>query len=1011
MPDAIDVSATINSHKTGAAQIKFILWCTLLIASDGYDFGVLGNIGPSVIADWHIDRASYGWVVSIGVVGLMVGSLCFGMLADKIGRRKVIITGGFMFGLFTLISAWSSNVYELAALRFLAAIGMGAVNPTVIAYVAEYAPVPRRAMAITLTLFGFTGGGALASYIISRILIYYDWHMVLIVGGIIPIITGFLLIRYLPDSVLLQLAIWGGRDREIAALLSRMYPRETFSPEARYFVPGRKIIDLPVRTLFRPQHITATLTIWIVGIANGISIFFLGTWLPYLITSSRSVSCAGGDCRDSLNQWGGVVGAIPGDPVARPLWSDRGIRHLRVGGVRDGRPRLLRQFRGDDHALLLPGRVHGDRWPVRPCRPARHGLSHRNPFHRHRLGDRNPANRRLHRAVRGGHVDRSEVIDPHLVRYRRRGRARRRAVIWRAGLFAAGADRQRLVGIAGSTDGAARANELKSTRPVVERKETLRRYDYILIGAGSAGCVLANRLSEDANVSVLLLEAGGQPELSSSAAHSVGLQERARRSAVQLEYQTAPRLVGGRQVPLPRGKLLGGSSSINGTLYVRGHPRDYDQWRQMGLEGWSYADVLPYFKRSETNWRGGGTYHGGSGPLTVTPIDTTDQLFEATKQAAMAAGHAFSLDHHADQPEGMSRSEITTRHGRRASTARAFLRPVRHRPNLTVETKALATRVLVEGGTAVGVEYDHQGEHRKVFAEREIILCGGTYNSPHLLLLSGIGPADELRALGIAPILDLPGVGRNLTEHARVTMEFRTHERIGFDRVLRLDRLAVALTRWAVTGRGPLAQQAVTGTVLLRTRPELERPDIQILLVPTVATARIWFPGLISPCEPGIACLVVLLHPESRGEVVLRSTDPTVLPAVRLNLFQRRPDLATLREGVRATRAIYHSQPLAGLIEREVRPGDAAISNEAIEAYCRINAATSHHAVGTCRMGIDNGAVVDSRLRVRGIERLRVVDASVMPTIPGGNTNAPTIMIAEKAADLIRGRQQPPAEV
>jgi MFS transporter, AAHS family, 4-hydroxybenzoate transporter len=309
MPDAIDVSEAVNSHKVGAAQIKFILWCTLLIASDGYDFGVLGNIGPSVIADWHIDRASYGWVVSIGVVGLMMGSLCFGMLADKIGRRKVIITGGFIFGLFTLISAWSSNVYELAALRFLAAIGMGAVNPNVIAYVAEYAPVPRRAMAITLTLFGFTGGGALASYIISRILIYYDWHMVLIVGGIIPIITGFLLIRYLPDSVL-QLATWGGRDREIAALLSRMYPRDTFSPEARYFVPERKIVDVPMRTLFRPQHITATLTIWIVGVANGISIFFLGTWLPYLMHQA-GLSVPQAVIANSLNQWGGVVGAIP----------------------------------------------------------------------------------------------------------------------------------------------------------------------------------------------------------------------------------------------------------------------------------------------------------------------------------------------------------------------------------------------------------------------------------------------------------------------------------------------------------------------------------------------------------------------------------------------------------------------------------------------------------------------------------------------------------------------------
>jgi MFS transporter, AAHS family, 4-hydroxybenzoate transporter len=309
MAEAIDVGAAIDARKVGAAQIGFIAWCAFLMASDGYDFGVLGNIGPSVIADWSIDRAAYGWVVSAGVVGLMAGALLFGIIADKWGRRAVIIAGTFMFGIFTLISAWSTNPYELGALRFLAGIGMGAVNPNAIAYVAEYAPVRRRAMAITLTLFGYTGGGALASLIIARILQVSTWHTVLIVGGVLPIVTGLLLVRFLPDSVL-QLAAWGGRDRQIADLLVRMYPRDRFPSDARYFVIERKASGMPVSALFRRQHIVATLTMWVVGIANAIAIFFLGSWLPYLVhQAGLSVSAA--VVVNSLNQWGGLAGAIP----------------------------------------------------------------------------------------------------------------------------------------------------------------------------------------------------------------------------------------------------------------------------------------------------------------------------------------------------------------------------------------------------------------------------------------------------------------------------------------------------------------------------------------------------------------------------------------------------------------------------------------------------------------------------------------------------------------------------
>ncbi len=531
-----------------------------------------------------------------------------------------------------------------------------------------------------------------------------------------------------------------------------------------------------------------------------------------------------------------------------------------------------------------------------------------------------------------------------------------------------------------------------------------RDYDYIVVGAGSAGCVVAARLSEIPDISVLVLEAGGRDD---HIRLRIPLAFRTVRNDPRFNwnYTTEPEpQLDGRRVILPRGKVLGGSSSINGTLYVRGHPRDYDLWRQSGLEGWGYADVLPYFKRAETNFRGESRFHGGSGPLTVTLIDTTHQLFEAHRNAAAAAGHPFSEDHHASQPEGFSRSEVTTGRGRRASTARAYLHPAEGRPNLSVETRAMATRLLVENHRAVGIEFARDGQLYRVRARREVILCGGTYNSPQLLMLSGIGRADHLREIGINPVLDLPGVGRNLSEHARSMMEWHLREAGGFHTVLRLDRLTFEVVRWTLTGRGPLAQQAIAGSVMLRTRPELERPDIQLLFVPAVSDAKVWFPGLSRPQPSGLGCMPVLLHPDSRGEVTLRSTDPATPPAIRLNLFKERSDLVTLRAGVRAARAIYRSQPLAGMIEREVAPGDGVELDEAIEAFIRRTAATSHHAVGTCKMGKDANAVVDARLRVHGMDGLRVVDASVMPTVPGGNTNAPTIMIAEKAADMILER-------
>ena len=537
----------------------------------------------------------------------------------------------------------------------------------------------------------------------------------------------------------------------------------------------------------------------------------------------------------------------------------------------------------------------------------------------------------------------------------------------------------------------------------------MSEFDYVIVGAGSAGAVIANRLTADPKVSVLLLEAG---EWSGELLMKMPLGAHLMRHPhLSWGYMSEEIPFLGRPLPLPRGKAVGGSSVVNAMAYSRGHAKDYDQWRQMGCEGWGYADVLPYFRRSERSWRGEDKYHGGSGEMGVSRGGIPGRLYEETVAAAKALGYQESPDLHGDIPEGFSIPEFTHWKGRRASTAEAFLKPIRRRPNLTIRTGALANRLIFEGKRAVGVEYAHDSQVKTARASREVVLCGGTYNSPQLLMLSGIGPAEALREVGIEPVLDAPGVGRNLSEHASFFIAYRTKRPISLLRHLRWDRLVVNLAHWWFLGGGPFSVQATTAHAQVRTRPELERPDVQIFFNPSRMDARPWFPGLQPMQEDQINALAVLLHPDSRGWMTLRSADPRDPPKIFLNLFAERSDVETIVKGLRIARQVFQTGPLAGLVAEEIMPGMQVQTDAQFEAYLKQVCLVSHHPVGTCKMGHDPMSVVDPQLRVHGVEGLRVADASIMPTVPGGNTNAPAIMVGEKAADLIRGTSLPPAEI
>jgi choline dehydrogenase len=533
----------------------------------------------------------------------------------------------------------------------------------------------------------------------------------------------------------------------------------------------------------------------------------------------------------------------------------------------------------------------------------------------------------------------------------------------------------------------------------------------VIVGAGSAGSVLAARLTEDPGTRVLLLEAGGGAD-KFLIRMPLGMMKAMFKPELTWRMMTEEEpTLDNRRLFLPRGRLLGGSSSINGMVYMRGHSADYDRWAQLGCRGWSHADVLPYFRRMERSWRTDNADYGHDGPLPITKNNTQYLLHDELMQSIANAGFPVTDDIHNGAEEGGSLVELTIdERGRRASTYETYLKPAQQRSNLAVVTGALTRRVLVDQGRATGVEYEVGGEIRTAKAAREVILCGGAYNSPQLLMLSGIGPAQHLADKGVPVLLDAPGVGRNLGEHPRVPLEYAANGPLTFVNQLRFDRAARAVLQWQLFGTGPFARQLNSANPMLRTDQRLAQPDIQLFSNPVKLTAHLWFPGWIKSPPHCFSADVILLHPQSRGWVQLKSPDPHDLPAIRLNLFDQQADLATARAGLRLARQIYATEPMAGLIARENIPGATVQDDAAIDAHIRATAGTTQHPVGTCAMGTGPNAVVDPELRVRGIAGLRVIDASVMPDVPGGNTNGPTIMIAEKASDIIRGRSLPAAE-
>ncbi|MFC4913202.1 GMC family oxidoreductase [Actinomadura gamaensis] len=527
-------------------------------------------------------------------------------------------------------------------------------------------------------------------------------------------------------------------------------------------------------------------------------------------------------------------------------------------------------------------------------------------------------------------------------------------------------------------------------------------YDHIIVGAGSAGCVLARRLSEDPGTRVLLLEAG--PPDDAVEIHVPAAVASLIKGPYDWDYGTVPQEhAAGRSVYWPRGRTLGGSSSTNAMIYIRGHRYDYDTWRDSyGCEGWGYADLLPYFRRAEDQARGESEYHGVGGPLHVEDRRYTHRLSHAWVKSAKAAGLAENRDFNGAEPDGVGYYQVTHKQGRRWSTAVGYLHPVEDRPNLTVVTDALVTGVVIEGGRAVGVTYEARGETVTARAEGEVVLSGGAVNSPQLLMLSGIGPADHLREHGIDVVVDAP-VGRGLQDHPFVNVMFAT------PRVKGLWELPSPLTfaQWRAFGRGPYASNVAECGGFVRTVDGLPAPDLQYHVLPVPFIDQ----GLVEPTQRLLSVMVTAVAIESRGALTLRSASPHAKPLIDPAYLAAKSDLDILVAGVRQAREIAATGPLASLVAGEYAPGEQAVSDEDVAAFVRREVATLFHPTSTCAMGGD-GAVCDTELRVRGVEGLRVVDASVMPSVPRGNTNAPTIAIAERAADLIRGRDPlPPATV
>jgi choline dehydrogenase len=538
------------------------------------------------------------------------------------------------------------------------------------------------------------------------------------------------------------------------------------------------------------------------------------------------------------------------------------------------------------------------------------------------------------------------------------------------------------------------------------------KFDYVIVGAGAAGCVLANRLTQDPEVRVLMLEAGGAAT-GLFKDMPMAFPKYVLRRDLNWNFESEPEpSLGGRRIEIPRGKGLGGSTMINGMVYARGHRRDFDGWAERGLAGWSYADVLPYFRKSEKSWLGENLYHGGSGELEIV-VPPTNMLYDELRAATIAAGFPATDDYHGAHSEGFQRSEMTVVRGRRGSAARVFLKPVMKRRNLRVETGTLAVRIRIESGRAVGVDYLQNGSSRTAEAGREVILAGGAYGSPQLLMLSGIGPAERLASVGIKPLVDLPGVGRNLVEHPFMFVGWKMRPG-AFRSELRVDRATRWVLEWGLLGKGLFATNGAAGNLFIRTDPSLDRPDMQFTcMAGEVAARELWFPLLGKKPPHTLGAGLSMIKQDSRGEVWLRSGDARDAPRILFNLFREQSDVERAVRGLKIIRDIYHREPLRDLWVDEILPGSKVVSDADLERFVRDTGAITQHPVGTCKMGIDGDAmaVVDAALKVRGVEALRVIDASVMPDVPGGNTNAPTVMIAEKGADLIRGRSLPRAQV